>query len=42
MSFPMQPQTPSRDTGGVSAKFIFSSRMDGYRMPKPQHVDENL
>ena len=69
MSFPMQPQIPSRDTGGVSAKFVFSSHLyfdglvvllggspyprmdgrkianllqDGYRMPKPQHVDEKL
>ena len=69
MSFLMQSQTPSSDTGGVSVKVVFLVHLyfdgllvipggtpyprmdgrkvadllqDGYRMPKPQHVDENL
>ena len=69
MSSPMQPQTPSNDTGDVSVTVVFFNtfifdglavlpggspypRMDGrkianllqdgYRMPKPQHVDEKL
>ena len=69
LSLPIQPQTQSSNTGGVSVKVCFSShlyfdglvvlpggspypRMDGrkianllqngYRMPKPQHVDEKL
>ena len=69
MRFPIQPQTPSNDTGDVSVTVVFSTHLyfdglavlpggspyprmdgrkianllqDGYRMPKPQHVDEEL
>ena len=69
MGFPMQPETPSSDSDGVSMEVVVSSHsyfdglvvlpggspyprmdgrkianllQDGYRMPKPQHVDEKL